>query len=139
MPRILHQKEIKNINTVEWSKFFTPKEFKYLQHVINGLINSGSGYNDVSIQVDGNNKTLHVYEPFSVLNYLGYGSPSVVSIKFNADKIQFLIGDDNGIEINSSRLSALPEVKLPNNLTPEICFWHFVDAIGDSEIYEELP
>lgn len=139
MPKIIHQNKIINTNSTEWGGSFTNKEFEYLKNVINGLINSGCGFNDVSIQVDGNSKTLHIYEPFSALNYLGYGSPSVVSVKFYPNnKIEFLVGDDNGIEIHSSRLSALPEATFPKNLTSEICFWHFVDSIGDASMYGDF-
>lgn len=133
MAKILHQGEIINDNSTNWGSSFSENEFLYLKNVINGLINSGSGFDEVMIQADGARKTLHIYEPFSTLNYLGYGSPSVVSISFTSgNKVVFLSGDDNGIEIHSPKLKASPEENLPKNLTPEICFWHFVDSIGNA-------
>lgn len=135
MAKILYQGEIINKNSTIWGASFSANEFLYLKHVINGLINSGCGFDEVMIQADGASKTLHIYEPFSSLNYLGYGSPSVVSIKFMlGNKVVFLSGDDNGIEIHSPKLTASPEENLPKNLTPEICFWHFVDSIGDASM-----
>lgn len=133
MAKILDQGEIINENSTVWGSSFSENEFLYLKNVINGLINSGSGFDEVMIQADGASKTLHIYEPFSSLNYLGYASPSVVSIKFTpGNKVVFLSGNDNGIEIHSPELTASSEENLPKNLTPEICFWHFVDSIGNA-------
>lgn len=138
MLNIFHQSKITDVKSTTWGKSFAPNEFQYLKNVINELINTEGGISEVMMQVDGQSKTLHIYEPFTALNYLGYGSPSVVSIKFTPNnKIVFLSGDDNGIEIHSNRLSASAEENFPKNLTPEICFWHFVDSIGDSSMYGE--
>ncbi|MDH0032925.1 MULTISPECIES: hypothetical protein [unclassified Acinetobacter] len=128
-----HQALISSEMAPTWAKEFSSNEFLYLKHVINGLINNSGGFEDFLIEVDGNSKTLHIYEPFTSLNFLGYLSPSVVSIKFISEKtVKFLTGDDNGIGIHSSRLQESEEIKLPNNLTDNICLWHFIDSIGNA-------
>lgn len=136
MGEIIHQKFIFEKSDNVWHESFSNNEYLYLKHVLNGMLKSNSGFDEVSITFDETSKTLHIYEPFSTLNYLGYGSPSVVSIKFIEDKIQFFSGDDNGIGINSKRLKPSKLYDFPSNLTSDICFWHFIDAIGSA--YEEL-
>ncbi|TQR72802.1 hypothetical protein [Acinetobacter sp. RF14B] len=131
MSSIIHQALITDSNSTNWGKDFTQKHFSYLKNVINGLIRSGAGYDDVAIEVDGSTNTLHIYEPFSALNYLGYGSPSVVSIRLNEDKVQFLTGDDNGLGLGSSRLLELEPIKLLR-LAFEVQH-HVVAIIPDSD------
>lgn len=131
MSKIFDQSIIEENDSPEWKEHFTVKQFNYIKHVVNGFIRKGE-FDEVSFQYSPTDATFHIYEPFTTLNYLGYSSPSVVSIKFESDdKITFLTGDDNGIEILSNRLTALPTVPFPKNLSEEICFWHFVDNIGD--------
>ncbi|NCI78554.1 hypothetical protein [Acinetobacter kanungonis] len=130
MPEIIDQDRITALNSITWAKSFEENDFLYLKHVINGLIDSSSN-DSISVQVDRNKKIIHIFEPFAALNDLGYGSPSVVSIDVATEgKVKFLGGDDNGIEINSTRLFDITIVNKPQNLTADICFWHFVDAIG---------
>ena len=136
MSEIIHQKFIHGKQDTIWHEYFYYDEYLYLKHVLNGMLKSNSGFDEISIEFDGALRTLHIYEPFSTLNYLGYVSPSVVSIKFIDDKIQFLSGDDNGLGLDSNRLSPSKLYDFPKNLTSDICFWHFVDAIGSA--YEEL-
>ncbi len=139
MSSLIHQQIITNENKPAWASEFSDKQYLYLKHVLNGLIKNSGGFDDFLIDVDGKSKTLHIYEPFSTLNYLGYMSPSVVSIKFLSDQsVQFLEGDDNGLDIDSDRLVASEEIKLPNNFTDNICLWHFIDSIGSAypEHYE---
>lgn len=103
-----------------------------LTHVINGLIAHGE-LKELCIQYGEKNgrRTLHIFEPFCTLNHLGYISPSVVSIAFNdAKKIEFMTGSDNGLEIFSKEVTMECTLPFPKNSTPEIDFWHFVDAIG---------
>lgn len=133
MSQLIYQKLIVAGDQADWRVLFSLDEYLYLKGVVNGLISNSGGFDEVAIQVDGSARTLHIYEPFTTLNYLGYGSPSVVSIQFNSKgEIYFLSGDDNGIGINSSRLVASKPVGFPNNLTTEICLWHFIDAIGSA-------
>lgn len=139
MSSLIHQQIITSESKPEWANEFSEKQYLYLKHVLNGLIKNSGGFDDFLIDVDGKSKTLHIYEPFSALNYLGYMSPSVVSIKFLSDQsVQFLEGDDNGLDIDSDRLVPSKEIKLPNNFTDNICFWHFIDSIGSAyhEHYE---
>lgn len=133
MSSLIHQQIITKDNKPEWASEFSEKQYLYLKHVLNELIKNSGGFDDFLIDVDGKSKTLHIYEPFTALNYLGYSSPSVVSIKFLSDQyVQFLSGDDNGLSIDSDYLVASKEIKLPNNLTYNICFWHFIDSIGSA-------
>tara|TARA_B100000609_G_C17083290_1_gene365259 strand:- start:144 stop:560 length:417 start_codon:yes stop_codon:yes gene_type:complete len=120
--------------SIQWNDIFSERQFEYLAHVINGLIKKGE-LDDISIEYGekGNNKVLHIYEPFCTLNYLGYMCPSVVSISFSTDndvQVEFYTGGDNGIDIFSNELSLDSTSKLPKNSTEEIDFWHFVDSIG---------
>ncbi|MCX7589311.1 hypothetical protein, partial [Phenylobacterium sp. 58.2.17] len=72
MSSLIHQQIITNSNTPDWASEFSEKQYLYLKHVLNGLINNSGGFDDFLIDVDGKSKTLHIYEPFSALNYLGY-------------------------------------------------------------------
>lgn len=120
-----------------WMKLFSNREYDYLTHVINGLLQHGE-FSKLSIQYGEKNglRALHIFEPFSILNCMGYGSPSVVSIAFDdSDKIQFLTGGDNGLGIFSKDVTLERSRKFPRNNTAEIDFWHFVDAIGDASVY----
>lgn len=127
------QQKIQNDTIVGWKKDFGDREYQYLKNVINGLISKGDMDRVfIDVHTDNSARTLHIYEPFSTLNYIGFLSPSVVSIKFVGDKeIEFWNGDDNGIGILSDRLTLGNKSKLPNNAYPEIDFWHFVDNIGE--------
>lgn len=136
MSEIIYQKLIHDKSDAFWHEYFSDNEYLYLKHVLNGMLKSNSGFDEISIEFDRELKILHIYEPFSTLNYLGYGSPSVVSIKFLDNKIQFLSGDDNGLGLGSNRLIPSSKYDFPKNLTSDICFWHFVDNIGSA--YEEL-
>lgn len=138
MSEFIHQELILDKSDTKWHEYFSDKEYLYLKHALNGILNNNGGFESIGIEFDKDSRTLHIYEPFVCLNYLGYLSPSVVSIKFvDNNKIQFLSGDDNGIGINSPRLSPSRLYDFPNNLTSNICFWHFVDAIGQVSADEE--
>lgn len=126
------QTRIPNHESTSWSDTFPTREYEYLTHVINGLLDHGE-FDHVAIQYGEKNghRVLHIFEPFNTLNYLGYGSPSVVSISFNnKEEIEFLTGGDNGLGIFSKDVTHERTLKFPRNSTPEIDFWHFVDAIG---------
>ena len=58
---------------------------------------------------------MHIFEPFCTLNYIGFMSPSVISIAFTNDEIEFWSGDDNGLQILSDRLTLANKSKMPNN------------------------
>lgn len=118
-----------------WNTIFSNRQFEYLVHVINGLIKNGE-FDDVLLEYGEteNKRVLHIYEPFNTLNYLGYMSPSVVSISFSTDndkQIEFYTGGNNGICIFSNELTLVSTSQMPNNSTEEIDFWHFVDSIGN--------
>ncbi|MGZ3814850.1 MAG: hypothetical protein ACXV9T_13280 [Methylobacter sp.] len=137
MSKIIDQKTIsENCNPV-WQDMFSKREYQYLTNVINGLIKFGE-LDEISIQFgeQNNRHALHIFEPFVTLNCLGFMSPSVVSIAFsNNNEIEYLTGNDNGLEIFSSKLTLESTRKFPRNSTLEIDFWHFVDTIGDFQEY----
>ena len=115
-----------NSNAPEWLLHFESRESQYLINIVNSLID----HTDFDISIDYTNsvdkeRVFHIYEPFIALNYLGFMSPSVVSLKFKeGNKVEFWSGDDNGLQILSDRLT------LPSNPHQSIDFWHFVDSIG---------
>ena len=80
--------------------------------------------NDVSIQTykDDKKRIMHIFEPFCTLNYIGFMSPSVISIAFTNDEIEFWSGDDNGLQILSDRLTLANKSKMPNNAYSEVDF-----------------
>lgn len=134
MSNIIDQGLISQYSHPVWKQLFSKREYEYLTHVVNGLIEHGE-FSELSIQYGEKNglRVLHIFEPFNILNYLGYASPSVVSIAFNdTDKIEFWTGGDNGFGIFSKDVTLGRSLKFPRNSTPEIDFWHFVDAIGDA-------
>ena len=49
-------------------------------------------------------------------------SPSVISIAFTNDEIEFWSGDDNGLQILSDRLTLANKSKMPNNAYSEVDF-----------------
>ena len=137
MSKIIDQGMVPPHSQPAWKKLFSKREYDYLTHVINGLLQHGE-FSELSIQYGEKNglRALHIFEPFSVLNCMGYASPSVVSIAFNdSGKIQFLTGGDNGLGIFSEEVTLEQSRKFPRNNTAEIDFWHFVDAIGDASHY----
>ena len=137
MSNIIDQGLISTHSQPAWKKLFSEREYDYLTHVVNGLIEHGE-FSELSIQYGEKNglRALHIFEPFSTLNFMGYWSPSVVSIAFDDnDKIQFLTGCDNGLGIFSKDVTLDQSRKFPRNNTAEIDFWHFVDAIGDASHY----
>lgn len=127
---IIHQEKIDSSSPAPaWMLAFEDRECKYLENVINQLIEHGE-YDDIAIDYTSDNgkRVFHIYEPFSVLSFLGFMSPSVVSLSFKDDnKVEFWFGDDNGINILSDRLTLEAESKLPKNPHPSIDFWHFMD------------
>lgn len=134
MHDIIHQKIIDNHDDPEWKDIFKEREYNYLKNIINGLIKFGM-FDELMIQFaeKGRSRTLHIFEPFCTLNYLGYMAPSVVSISFdNTNKINFLEGGDNGLSIFSDKLTLSKTANFPCNPTLEIDFWHFVDNIGSA-------
>lgn len=138
MAEIIKQKTIDEHVYPVWKQIFSKREYEYLTHIINGLIVYGGQVDNIWIQFGKieQKRVLHIFEPFTTLNYLGYGSPSVVSIAFNdKGEIEFFTGQDNGIGIFSSEMNLESVLKMPKNSSLEIDFWHFVDAIGSS--YEE--
>lgn len=137
MSNIVDQGLITQHSHPVWETLFSKRECDYLTHVINGLIEHGE-FSELAIQYGEKNglRAFHIFEPFSILNSIGYASPSVVSIAFNdSDKIQFLTGGDNGLGIFSKDVALERSLIFPRNSTPEIDFWHFVDAIGDASQY----
>lgn len=137
MSNIIDQRPISPHYQPVWKNLFSKREYDYLTHVVNGLIEHGE-CSELSIQYGEKNglRALHIFEPFSILNCMGYGSPSVVSIAFDdTDKIKFLTGDDNGLGIFSKDVSLERSRNFPRNNTAEVDFWHFVDAIGDASHY----
>ena len=130
---IIHQEKIDSSSpSPAWMLAFEDRECKYLKNIINKLIEHGEN-DDVWIDYasDNGKRVFHIYEPFSVLNFLGFMSPSVVSLSFkDDDKVEFWFGDDNGINILSDRLTLEAESKLPKNPHPSIDFWHFMDNTG---------
>lgn len=137
MSKIISQGLVSQHSQPAWKKLFSQREYDYLTHAINGLIQHGE-FSELSIQYGEKKglRALHIFEPFSVLNCMGYGSPSVVSIAFDDDgKIQFLTGGDNGLEIFSNEVTLERSRKFPRNNTAEVDFWHFVDAIGEASHY----
>jgi hypothetical protein len=131
------QSKITDSSLVSWKNDFNEREYQYLKNIINGLISKGE-MDDVSIQTykDDKKRIMHIFEPFCTLNYIGFMSPSVISIAFTNDEIEFWSGDDNGLQILSDRLTLANKSKMPNNAYSEVDFWHFVDNIG---MYTEKP
>ncbi|WP_252962736.1 hypothetical protein [Psychrobacter sp. PSP] len=121
-----------NSNAPEWLLHFESRESQYLINIVNSLID----HTDFDISIDYTNsvdkeRVFHIYEPFIALNYLGFMSPSVVSLKFKeGNKVEFWSGDDNGLNMFSERLVFEKESTLPSNPHQSIDFWHFVDSIG---------
>ena len=137
MSNIIDQGLISQHSQPVWKKLFSEREYDYLTHVVNGLLQHGE-FSELSIQYGEKNglRALHIFEPFSILNCMGYGSPSVVSIAFDEnEKIQFLTGGNNGLGIFSKDVTLERSRKFPRNNTAEVDFWHFVDAIGDANHY----
>jgi len=137
MSDIISQGYISEHDHPIWKNTFPKREYEYLTHVINGLIKFGE-VEELSIQYGEikDSRVLHIFEPFLTLNYLGYMSPSVVSISFNNNKeIEFMTGGDNGLGIFSKDVTLERTLKFPRNSTLEIDFWHFVDAIGQASGY----
>ncbi len=129
---MIKQQRISDHSHPVWKDIFSEREYEYLTHVVNGLIEHGE-FENIYIQYGEKNgrRVLHIFEPFSTLNYLGYMSPSVVSIVFNnTNQIEFMTGNDNGLGIFSEDVTLERTLTFPRNSTPEIDFWHFVDAIG---------
>lgn len=146
MSELIGQQYIDKKDTPIWKDIFLEREYNYLENVINGLIHfGGKQLNEILIQYgkDENRRIFHIFEPFVTLNYLGFLSPSVVSIVFNkADEIEYLTGNDNGLSIFSKEVTFECIKNFPKNSTLEIDFWHFVDAIGsgyvaDFSVYSE--
>lgn len=132
MSDIIHQESISDHDSPQWKGIFSQREYEYLAHVISGLIKFGE-FKSVAIQYgkDKSRRTLHIFEPFNTLNYLGFMSPSVVSITFNDNnEIEYLTGNDNGLGIFSREVTLDCVRTFPRNSVLEIDFWHFVDAIG---------
>lgn len=136
---ITHEKILNDENSApEWMIFFEPREIEYLKHVVNGLIEHGNFSVTVEYKCQNNERIFHIYEPFNTLNYLGFLSPSVVSIVFKeGNKIEFWVGDDNGLSILSNRLSLESQSSLPKNSHHQIDFWHFIDNIGTMVKFEK--
>ena len=130
---IIYQRTIAPNDHPEWESHFTPRCYRYIVNVINGLIAFGE-YDEISIQFGrrGDVAAMHIFEPFSTLNYLGFGSPSVVSLCFesSASNVSFYAGNDNGVGIFCDSLEHEITLPLPKNCVPDIDFWHFVDSIG---------
>ena len=120
-----------------WKETFSKREYEYLVHVLNGMLqNNEFGRLAIEHGTQQGKHVLHIYEPFTVLNYLGYMSPSVVSIAFNnQEQIEFWTGSDNGLGMFSKGLELERTLSFPRNSTPEVDFWHFIDAIGDASSY----
>ncbi len=138
MSEILHQEVISETDNPVWKDIFNEREYKYLSHAVNGLIQFGE-IDYVSIQFGQRNSTrvFHIFEPFTTLNFLGFASPSVVSISFsNGCEIRYSTGHDNGLEIFSNEVTLVSCRQFPKNSMLEIDFWHFVDAIGIYHIYD---
>lgn len=134
---MIDQRKISEHSDPEWKDIFSQREYEYLTHVINGLIDHGE-FRQLTVQYGEKNgrRVLHIFEPFNTLNYLGYSAPSVVSIAFNnANEIEFMTGGDNGLGIFSKDVTLERTLKFPRNSTLEIDFWHFVDAIGNDSGY----
>jgi len=132
-----YQGKISEQDPAVWKSIFSKREYEYLTHVINGLIDHGE-FDEYSVEYGEKNgrRVLHIFEPFNTLNYLGYASPSVVSIAFNdSNQIEFLTGQDNGLGIFSKDVTLERTLSIPRNSTPEVDFWHFIDAIGDASYY----
>lgn len=130
---MIYQNKISSDSTApEWLLHFEPRESQYLINIVNDLV----GYTESEISIDYTNninkeRIFHIYEPFIALNYLGFISPSVVSLSFKKDnKIEFWFGDDNGLNMFSERLILGKESTLPSNPHQSIDFWHFVDNVG---------
>lgn len=137
MSDIISQVSVSKNDHPVWKTIFSKREYEYLTHVINGLIKFGE-FEELSIQYGekAGHRVLHIFEPFCTLNYIGYMSPSVVSISFNKNgEIDFMTGGDNGLCIFSNEVNLERTLKFPRNSTLEIDFWHFVDAIGDASGY----
>lgn len=135
MRELINQGKITQRTEPSWASQFSKREYDYLIHVINGML-THSELDELLVQFGkrGYVRALHIYEPFVVLNNLGYLSPSVVTIAFDrSDRIHFLTGGDNGLGIFDK--DVIPECsrEFPRNCTGEIAFWHFVDAIGKTE------
>ena len=135
MDNATHQGLISDEALPEWKNLFSKREYQYLMHVVNGLIQK-SDFTDFLVQHGTNDgkRAFHIFEPFTVLNALDYMSPSVVSIVFNdSNQIEFWVGQDNGLEIFSNQLNLRSTSNFPRNSTLDIDFWHFIDAIGDAD------
>lgn len=131
---MIRQAKITEHAIPSWKSTFNQREYEYLSHVINGLIKHGE-FDEIFIEYGEQNgrRVLHIFEPFCTLNYLGYMSPSVVSISFNnLGEVEYLTGNDNGLGIFSTRVTHERTLDIPRNSTQEIDFWHFVDAIGNA-------
>jgi len=138
MTKIINQGLVLDQTVPIWKNLFSNREYVYLKNVINELIKRGESQ-ELWIQYGekDNLRALHIIEPFTILNYIGYTSPSVVSIAFTKEnnKILFFTGDDNGLCIFSNNLSLDISRDFPRNSTADIDFWHFVDAIGNSATF----
>lgn len=130
---IIYQRTISTNDHPEWETHFMPRHYRYIVNVINGLIAFGE-CDEISIQFGRREDVtaMHIFEPFSTLNYLGFMSPSVVSLCFESStsNVSFYSGDDNGIGIFCDSLKHETTLPLPKNCMPDIDFWHFVDSIG---------
>lgn len=133
---IIDQNKLDISSTPEWKDAFEEREFEYLKNVINELVKYTESEVAVQYSSEDGKRVFHIYEPFVALNYLGFMSPSVVSLSFkDNNKVEFWFGDDNGIGILSDRLSLERESVLPRNPNQSIDFWHFVDNTGDFHDY----
>ena len=130
---IIYQRTISPNDHPEWESHFMPRHYRYIVNVINGLIAFGE-YDEISIQFGRREDVtaMHIFEPFSTLNYVGLMSPSVVSLCFKSStsNVSFYTGNDNGIGIFCDSLKHETTLPLPKNCKPDIDFWHFVDSIG---------
>lgn len=129
----IYQRRISTNDHPEWETHFMPRHYRYIVNVINGLIAFGE-CDEISIQFGRREDVtaMHIFEPFSTLNYLGFMSPSVVSLCFESStsNVSFYSGDDNGIGIFCDSLKHETTLPLPKSCMPAIDFWHFVDSIG---------
>lgn len=95
----------------DWRENFTRREAEYIENILWGLEYKGCYEEPNSFigLVDGK-RAIHISEPFIALNYLGFMSPSNITLVFKDDKnIEFWESEDNGrFADNLLKISQIP-------------------------------
>lgn len=106
---------------------FSEREIIYIKNILWGLEYKGL-YDNPSFEIGivRNKAVLHIDEPFIALNYLGFGSPSNITLIFtDDDKIEFWGSSDNG-KYAEEKLNVS---KIPDLIDRENDFNHFLENV----------